>query len=110
MELIQATRVTKDGKYKEALALYPRGDKFFNLLGQEVPIDDTVVFVPLPKGIYTPIWDFSEKVWKEGLSQEEIDQIKNRPDPPDPMKVMEDQIKALQQALNYVLVDQEEAK
>ncbi|MDT2193603.1 hypothetical protein [Paenibacillus larvae] len=34
--------------------------------------------------------------------------IKNRPDPPDPMKVIEKQT-ALQKALNYVLVDQEEA-
>ncbi|MCY7476061.1 hypothetical protein ABNB59_15550 [Paenibacillus larvae] len=84
MELIQATRVTKDGKYKEALALYPRGDKFFNLLGQEVTMDETVVFVPLPKGIYTPIWNFGKKVWEEGLSPKEIEDIKNRPDPPRP--------------------------
>ncbi|MDT2277528.1 hypothetical protein P7H20_25520 [Paenibacillus larvae] len=40
--------------------------------------------------------DFEKKVWKEGLSAEEIDQIKNRPDPPNPMKVMEKQIEALQ--------------
>ncbi|MDT2261701.1 hypothetical protein P7H06_22405 [Paenibacillus larvae] len=53
---------------------------------------------------------FKGKSLEEGLSAEEIDQIKNhRPDPHDPMKVIEKQIKALQKALNYVLVDQEEA-
>ncbi|MEV2792316.1 hypothetical protein ABNC06_05440, partial [Paenibacillus larvae] len=86
-----------------------KDDKYFNLLDQEVPIDETVVFDSLPMPIYTPIWDFEKKVWKEGLSAEEIDQIKNRPDPPNPMKVMEKQIEALQKAMNYVLVDQEEA-
>ncbi|MEV3534216.1 hypothetical protein ABNE60_03645 [Paenibacillus larvae] len=108
-KIIQASRVDKAGKYVEALALIEKDGNYFNLLDQEVPIDDTVVFDPLPMPIYTPIWDFKGKVWKEGLSAEEIDQIKNRPDPPDPMKVIEKQIKALQKALNYVFVDQEEA-
>ncbi|MEV2911522.1 hypothetical protein ABNF65_23665 [Paenibacillus larvae] len=110
MKLIQASRVDKKtGEYVEALALVEKDGKYFNLLDQMVDVDETVIFDPLPMPIYTPIWDFADKSWKEGLSQEEIDQIKNRPDPPDPMKVMEKQIKALQKALNYVLVDQEEA-
>ncbi|MEV2424365.1 hypothetical protein ABNF13_21255, partial [Paenibacillus larvae] len=87
-KIIQASRVDKAGKYVEALALIEKDDKYFNLLDQEVPIDETVVFDSLPMPIYTPIWDFEKKVWKEGLSAEEIDQIKNRPDPPNPMKVM----------------------
>ncbi|MEV2910745.1 hypothetical protein ABNF65_19560 [Paenibacillus larvae] len=107
-KIIQASRVTKDGNYVEALALVEKDGKYFNLLGEEIVADETVVFDPLPMPIYTPIWDFKGKAWKEGLSAEEIDQIKNRPDPSDPMKVMEKQIKALQKALNYVLVDQEE--
>ncbi|MEV2439958.1 hypothetical protein ABNC49_13970 [Paenibacillus larvae] len=105
MNLIQASRVEKEtGKYIEALALVRKDEKYFNLLDQEVPIDPSVVFEPLPKRIYTPIWDFSEKVWKEGLSQEEIEEIQNRPDPPDPLKVMAEEVKALQEALSYLLL------
>ncbi|ETK27742.1 hypothetical protein ERIC1_1c11950 [Paenibacillus larvae subsp. larvae DSM 25719] len=103
-KIIQASRVDKAGKYVEALALIEKDDKYFNLLDQEVPIDETVVFDSLPMPIYTPIWDFEKKVWKEGLSAEEIDQIKNRPDPPDPLKVMAEEVKALQEALNYLLL------
>ncbi|AQT84283.1 hypothetical protein ERICIV_03577 [Paenibacillus larvae subsp. larvae] len=103
-KIIQASRVDKAGKYVEALALIEKDGNYFNLLDQEVPIDDTVVFDPLPMPIYTPIWDFKRKVWKEGLSPEEIEEIKNRPDPPDPMKVMAEEVKALQEALNYLLL------
>ena len=103
--IIQASRVhAETGKYIEALALVRKDEKYFDLFDREVPIDDTVVFVPLPKGIYTPIWDFKAKTWKEGLSQEEIEEIQNRPDPPDPLKIMAEEVKALQEALNYLLL------
>ncbi|MDT2295697.1 hypothetical protein P7H15_26660 [Paenibacillus larvae] len=46
---------------------------------------------------------------KEGLSAEEIDRSKIAQILQNPMKVMEKQIEALQKAMNYVLVDQEEA-
>ncbi|MDT2261596.1 hypothetical protein P7H06_21780 [Paenibacillus larvae] len=71
-KIIQASRVDKAGKYVEALALIEKDDKYFNLLDQEVPIDETVVFDSLPMPIYTPIWDFEKKVWKEGLSAEKL--------------------------------------
>ncbi|MDT2306807.1 hypothetical protein P7H21_26550 [Paenibacillus larvae] len=63
-KIIQASRVDKAGKYVEALALIEKDGNYFNLLDQEVPIDDTVVFDPLPMPIYTPIWDFKGKSGK----------------------------------------------
>ncbi|MDT2275171.1 hypothetical protein P7H20_10445 [Paenibacillus larvae] len=63
-KIIQASRVDKAGKYVEALALIEKDGNYFNLLDQEVPIDDTVVFDPLPMPIYTPIWDFEKKSGK----------------------------------------------
>ncbi|ETK25812.1 hypothetical protein ERIC1_3c01350 [Paenibacillus larvae subsp. larvae DSM 25719] len=44
-KIIQASRVDKAGKYVEALALIEKDDKYFNLLDQEVPIDETVVLI-----------------------------------------------------------------
>ncbi|MCY9510590.1 hypothetical protein M5W68_12165 [Paenibacillus larvae] len=106
MNLLQASKVEKEtGKYMEALALVEKDGKYFNLLDQMVEADETVVFDPLPKGIYTPIWDFKEKVWKEGLSKEEIEEIQNRPDPPTP----EQRIRGLEEALSKQKEDMDKA-
>ncbi|WP_046655278.1 hypothetical protein [Paenibacillus larvae] len=79
MDMIQASRVKQEtGEYVEALVLVKNGDLYFNLLGEEVNIDETIVFEPVPGRIYKPIYDFQTKTWKEGLSPEEIEEIENR--------------------------------
>lgn len=73
MNIIQASRVEKgSGKYVEALALMKDDGRYFNLIGKEIVIDETIVFTPLPDRIYQPKWNFEKKVWEEGLSQDRI--------------------------------------
>jgi hypothetical protein len=56
------------------------------------------VSTPCPDGFYKPKWNGSE--WAEGLTQQEIDGIKNAPVTPS----IEEQLKQVQLMMNTILM------
>jgi hypothetical protein len=48
-----------------------------------------LIDVPVPEGFYHPKWDGNQ--WVEGLSEEEIDQIKNAPKPMSEIELLKKQ-------------------
>ncbi|UHA72306.1 XkdW family protein [Paenibacillus sp. 481] len=55
-----------------------------------------IVAVTVPEGLYQPRWDFKSEAWTEGLSQAEIDKLRE-PQPKQPS-----QVELLEQALKDV--------
>ncbi|WP_372632982.1 hypothetical protein [Cohnella sp.] len=43
-----------------------------------------IIAEKVPEGLFIPRWDFSNSEWIEGMSQEEIDEIRNAPVPLSP--------------------------
>lgn len=60
-------------------------------------IPDSCIEAPCPDGFYKPKWDGVN--WVEGLTQAEIDAIKNVPQEP----TDEERISALEDALLYII-------
>jgi len=48
---------------------------------QEESVTGYIIAEKVPEGLYKPRWDFSNSVWVEGLTQKEIDEIRNAPQP-----------------------------
>lgn len=61
--------------------------------------DPLYVSEPVPQGFYHPKWNGSE--WVEGMSQEQIDELKNQPVEPSP----EERIEFLEQDNAYLFYD-----
>jgi hypothetical protein len=69
------------------------------LIGDHEPIPDDCVETEVPEGFYHPRWDGAQ--WVEGLTQEEIDQIRNAPKPESP----EQRISALEEENAFLALE-----
>jgi len=68
------------------------------LQGASIPEGYELITSIPPDGLYEPTYDVATQTWKNGLTQEEIDAIKNRPQPPtseERLKAIEDTILSL---------------
>jgi hypothetical protein len=70
----QVFKIDDDGFYVEPVIVYSNENGEY-----EIPSD--CIEIPVPEGLYKPKWNGSE--WVEGLSQEEIEALKqqNQPQP-----------------------------
>ncbi|GEM_PF-2080972 len=86
-----------------------------DVIVKEIPmvekIDGELVEDPLyikencPNGFYRPKWEFTNNQWVEGASQEEIDAIKNKPQPKTEIELLKEELATTQEALNYLLMN-----
>lgn len=44
---------------------------------EEDALHDNWIIVPIPEGLFTPMWDFENKKWIEGLSPDEVKHKRN---------------------------------
>ncbi len=79
MGLKEYLKVDLDGNVLDVIALDPEED--------EIPENHFTGWGD--RSFYQPIWDFDLGDWVEGLSQEEIDAINNRPHNPSPEERIE---------------------
>lgn len=97
--IIFASRINKSGVFVESLALLEQDKKYYDLLGNQVKTSETVMD-PVPEGLHVPKWDTSQMKWVEKLTADEIEKINSHPTQPS----VEEQIKAMQEMINYILL------
>jgi hypothetical protein len=94
-------RIDKQGYYREDV-----------ILQDHEPTPEDCVEIEVPEGFYYPKWDFVNLQWVEGLSEEEIEEIRNQPIPPNEIDVLGEKIVELEltnldlQAQNEILGEQ----
>ena len=64
------------------------------LFDDGVIVDEDIVTTPVPEGSHRPRWNGTG--WVEGLTQQELDAIKNRPKPKKQIDVFGEQIVLLE--------------
>jgi hypothetical protein len=89
--LIQVHRIDSDGFYIEPVLIEQN----------DVIEDENIVTVDPPEGLYKPRWLNGE--WTEGLSQEEIDAIRNKPQPASEVDDLKQQLADVQIALADIM-------
>jgi hypothetical protein len=94
-------RIDEQGYYREDVILQDH---------EPTPVD--CVEIEVPEGFYYPKWDFVNLQWVEGLSEEEIEEFRNQPIPPNEIDVLGEKIVELEltnldlQAQNEILGEQ----
>lgn len=58
----------------------------------------TIIAQLVPSGLYKPRWDFKQSLWIEGMSAEEIEQLKNPASDPEAPETTEQKLHRLEQA------------
>jgi len=86
----EAIRVSLDGFYVEPI-LVPFSQTGVTEIHELLPAEEDekpeevvtgyIIAEKVPDGLFMPRWDFSNSVWIDGLTQEEIEEIRNAPQP-----------------------------
>ncbi len=63
------------------------------VLEDEESIPEGCIEVECPQGFYKPRWDGS--MWIEGLTQEEIEELKNKPVPKTELEILKETVEEL---------------
>ncbi|MDW0112201.1 hypothetical protein QT711_03325 [Sporosarcina saromensis] len=87
MEKIQFYKIDDDGFFLEPVVFD------YKKVG-ELPLN--LISKPIPEGFYRPKWTGTE--WIEGLTESEIDAIKNRPQEPS-------ELEKLKSAVDFILLN-----
>lgn len=86
--LIQVIRIDPDGFFLEPV-LFDSEQVRQHDIGL-ISLGDDIVTSPVPEGLFKPKWKGS--LWVEGLTQQEIDAIKNKPIPPTELEIIGQQM------------------
>jgi len=80
------------------------------ILNDDDFLPENCIVTICPNGLYKPKWGGTG--WVEGLTQEEIDAIKNTPLPTNPLEVLQEKLDlantellSLRDTINYILVN-----
>jgi uncharacterized protein YgiM (DUF1202 family) len=61
--------------------------------------------MPEPKGFYKIKYDRVKKVWVEGLTQSEIDELRNQPTPKTEAELIEERLSLSEEAIDFLLMN-----
>lgn len=96
--MIEALKVDLSGNVIGAELVFPDMPDVSDVYEPDPEIEGDLIVVarlvtvkPVPR-TYNPIWDNDAGEWAEGLTQEEIDAIKNTPVPKSPLEIRTDLI------------------
>jgi hypothetical protein len=71
--------------------------------GAELPSD--CVDMPEPIGFYKIKYDRDKAKWVEGLTQAEIDELRNKPLPKTEMELLEERLTLSEEAIDFLLMN-----
>ncbi|MBB6674501.1 hypothetical protein [Cohnella nanjingensis] len=71
---------------------------------EELQITGYTIAERVPEGLFLPKWDFVESRWVEGLSAEEIEAIRNAPQPESPQQQIEKLVSDLDDAMTQLVI------
>lgn len=84
----EVPEVVEHSEKKTVTKLVPRMDVVYpHFVGNE-----DVYVAELPDGLFKPQFDFETRQWKNGLSDEKIEEIKNQPVPKSPLDIIGEQL------------------
>jgi len=98
--MIKVMRVDQDGLFIEDVLLE---DLAYEISGDTIQVnDEMLIVVAVPEGMYLPKWDGES--WVEGMSQEEIDAIRNVVVEKTEVEVLREEQRSMQDALDFLLM------
>lgn len=89
------------GGFMKLIRIDSNGFFLEDVIVEENTVLDGLITTQCPEGFYKPKWDGS--AWTEGLSQTEIDIVKNLPQPKTELEINTERIASTEDAINIIL-------